>query len=308
MPINTSIPISTVRTLPRFNPFRSVSDVYFTSQFVKQLTTPFNKTKEFKQGIIDKHGDIIHRGTAKGDPLPHFTKLVFKIKQALEKSPNLAARKLNVQPFRVMIDLLKEEAVKEMFNPDLLESAFVRTTGMELNESDSSGTSLESELEDRITIWFSGDSKEHAIESAIHEYLYNKIKRAQKNTESDFQKYQNGELEGNQFVFMVAPYNGGNKQVVIADQNNDAEVTWFESKGFKIDGGIKPLPDDYIEMLNQHPEMTHEDAPANGSAVVLGSSVTTDPPVRPSAMNSYKKGNLKKEKQLTPHLPLGMVS
>ena len=39
----------------------SIGNIYFVYQFLKKLVTPFEKTKPFEMGIIDKDGKILKR-------------------------------------------------------------------------------------------------------------------------------------------------------------------------------------------------------------------------------------------------------
>ena len=39
----------------------SIGNIYFVYQFLKKLVTPFEKTKAFEMGIIDKDGKILKR-------------------------------------------------------------------------------------------------------------------------------------------------------------------------------------------------------------------------------------------------------
>ena len=64
-------------------------DLIFIYQFMKRLTTPFNKTEAFKLGIIDERGKKIKDPETKAeeDSYGYFDKLVFNIKKLIEKIP-----------------------------------------------------------------------------------------------------------------------------------------------------------------------------------------------------------------------------
>ena len=40
---------------------KSAGNIYFVYQFLTKLTTPFEKTKAFELGIIDKNGKVLKK-------------------------------------------------------------------------------------------------------------------------------------------------------------------------------------------------------------------------------------------------------
>lgn len=64
-------------------------DLIFIYQFLKRLTTPFNKTEAFKLGLIDERGKKIKSPETKQeeDAYTYFDRLVFNIKKLIEKVP-----------------------------------------------------------------------------------------------------------------------------------------------------------------------------------------------------------------------------
>lgn len=64
-------------------------DLIFIYQFLKRLTTPFEKTDAYKLGIIDKRGNKIKdpETSEEEDAYGYFDRLVFNIKKLIEKVP-----------------------------------------------------------------------------------------------------------------------------------------------------------------------------------------------------------------------------
>ena len=83
--------------------FKRATDLVYTLRFLRLLTTPFEKTKAFEHGIIDKFGNVDKNyGKIAGEPDPNkrdkqkklkkefftpFIRLVFNIKKLLAKVP-----------------------------------------------------------------------------------------------------------------------------------------------------------------------------------------------------------------------------
>ena len=67
-------------------------DLFYAFRFLKLLVTPFEKTKAFELGIIDKEGKTIKKGAARGTPEEKsaytvFHRLVFNLKRLIGKAP-----------------------------------------------------------------------------------------------------------------------------------------------------------------------------------------------------------------------------
>lgn len=66
-----------------------IQDLILVYQFIKRLTTPFNKTEAFKLGIIDEKGKKIKapETSAEKNSYGYYDRLVFNLKKLLEKLP-----------------------------------------------------------------------------------------------------------------------------------------------------------------------------------------------------------------------------
>jgi len=116
--------------------FKKAADLVYTLRFLRLLTTPFEKTKAFEYGIIDKDGNVNKNyGTIAGEPDPNkrdkqkalkkeyftpFIRLVFNIKKLMAKVPGggstlasyVAALYLIKEKYNISDDGL-EKALKE---------------------------------------------------------------------------------------------------------------------------------------------------------------------------------------------------
>lgn len=74
---------------------KGAADTVYTFRFLSLLTTPFDKTKAYEVGIIDKNGKVLKKPpfdsvTERNEYKQHYTpfiRLVFNIKKILEKAP-----------------------------------------------------------------------------------------------------------------------------------------------------------------------------------------------------------------------------
>jgi len=74
-----------------------IFDTFLCYQFLKRLTTPFDQWDAFKQGVIDKDGNILIKAAAyktqtQADSFRNFDLMVLKLKHLIEKVPFGKAR------------------------------------------------------------------------------------------------------------------------------------------------------------------------------------------------------------------------
>lgn len=106
-------------------------DLIYLYQFIKRLVTPFEKTKAFELGIIDKEGKVLRKRAElttsdEKDAYTLFDTLIFNLKKLLGKIP---AGKTRLGSFVAGLLLLKEEKnirfqVLQENNEDVLELRF----------------------------------------------------------------------------------------------------------------------------------------------------------------------------------------
>ena len=92
-------------------------DYYLAYQFLKKLTTPFNKTEAFKLGIIDKNGKVLRKrkelSSKERDSYKIMDTIAFNLKKLLQKLPG---GKSKIASIGAALFLMKEETIiKESF-------------------------------------------------------------------------------------------------------------------------------------------------------------------------------------------------
>lgn len=85
-------------------------DLFITYKFIRLLTTKWNKTDAYKEGVIDAKGKLLVKGkdqtSAQKKAYTVFDKLVFNLKRILEKVP---FGKSQIASYAAALFLLKEE-------------------------------------------------------------------------------------------------------------------------------------------------------------------------------------------------------
>ena len=126
-------------------------DLFVTYRFIKLLVTPFEKTKAFELGIIDKTGNRIRPGR---DPKTNVRpameplrtseeknsytilhKLVFNIKKIFGKVPGLRTK---LGTYAAALFLLKDTFKESVDDPDMFEKEFMKylkEEGYEIDDS-----------------------------------------------------------------------------------------------------------------------------------------------------------------------------
>ena len=119
--------------------FKRATDLVYTLRFLRLLTTPFEKTKAFEHGIIDKFGNVDKNyGKIAGEPDPNkrdkqktlkkefftpFIRLVFNIKKLFAKVPGLRTK---VGTYAAALFLLKDTFKEHVEDPDMFEKEFMK--------------------------------------------------------------------------------------------------------------------------------------------------------------------------------------
>lgn len=101
-------------------------DVYMTYQFIKRLTTPFDKWDAYKEGVIDKDGNILIKRKdlktqAQKASFRLFDLLSLNMKKLLQKLPG---GKTKIASYAAALFLIKEGQFYSEENMDLLEEDF----------------------------------------------------------------------------------------------------------------------------------------------------------------------------------------
>ena len=109
-------------------------DLFVTYRFLKLLTTPFEKTKAYELGIIDKNGNRIRKPkssqvavelntTEQRESYTILHKLVFNIKKLFAKVPGLRTK---TGTYAAALFLLKDTFKEHVEDPDMFEKEFVK--------------------------------------------------------------------------------------------------------------------------------------------------------------------------------------
>lgn len=100
------------RQLNESGVLKGAVDVFVAYQFIKILTTPWNKTKAFELGIIDEKGKVLKKSrelktSQEKKAYTVFHRLIWNIKRLLDKAPGGSSR---LGSFAGALWLIKEEA------------------------------------------------------------------------------------------------------------------------------------------------------------------------------------------------------
>ena len=113
-------------------------DLFYAFRFLKLLVTPFEKTKAFELGIIDKDGVVLKKGAERSTPEEKsaytvFHRLVFNLKRIMAKAPG---GKSVVARYGAALFLIKEHTgMSEKQLLKTLEKALDTQFENELNEN-----------------------------------------------------------------------------------------------------------------------------------------------------------------------------
>ena len=113
-------------------------DLFYAFRFLKLLVTPFEKTKAFELGIIDKDGVVLKKGAERSTPEEKsaytvFHRLVFNLKRIMAKAPG---GKSVIARYGAALFLIKEHTgMSEKKLIKTLEKALDTTFTKEINEN-----------------------------------------------------------------------------------------------------------------------------------------------------------------------------
>ena len=106
---------------------KTVGNIYFVYQFLKKLVTPFEKTKAFELGIIDKKGKLLKRKRdletqEEKDSYTLSDRLIWNLKRLLGKIPGGKSR---IASYAAALWLIRESNNNEYhINPEKIEQDF----------------------------------------------------------------------------------------------------------------------------------------------------------------------------------------
>lgn len=177
-----------------------VVDLILIYQFLKRLTTPFDKTKAFELGIIDERGKKIKDPETKEEEnaYGYFDRLVFNIKKLIEKVPGGKSR---LASYAAALYLIRESAnPKETYTEQeliegLMESMdkLEESTGKTLEQliedapANATGSAVAGTGDDPVH-WKKPDARKKEMKAFLRRYLEQREKRQKVKEKNEFLK------------------------------------------------------------------------------------------------------------------------
>lgn len=176
-------------------------DLILIYQFLKRLTTPFNKTEAFKLGLIDEKGKRTNKKIEtkeEEESYGYFDRLVFNIKRLIEKVPGGSSR---LGSYAAALFLIKEsvDTKKNYTEQELVEGwmsamdDLEKSTGKTLNElmedapANATGASVAGTGDDPVH-WKKPDARKKEMKAFLRRYMQEREKRRKIKERKDFMK------------------------------------------------------------------------------------------------------------------------
>ena len=176
------------------------TDLLLVYQFIKRLTTPFNKTEAYNLGIIDGKGAKIRspETSAEKNSYGYYDRMIFNLKKMLEKLPGGGSK---FASYAAALFLIKEGHTQKEFNEDELMQGLYES--MNLLEDTDQLKDYKSLFEDAptnaagaavvgtgddATVFKKPDARKKEIKEFLKKYLEQKNKRQKIKERKDFFK------------------------------------------------------------------------------------------------------------------------
>ena len=175
-----------------------VLDLFLVYQFVKRLSTPWNKTEAFKLGLINEKGVKLKSAVSSEEQkaYAYYDRLVFNLKRLLEKLPG---GKTRLGSFAAALFLMKEGVnEKEYTQTELAEGLYKEMTMLDesttkkLNElmedapANATGGAVVGTGDDKATWKLDGRKKN--VKEFLRRFLESQAKRKKIKERKDFFK------------------------------------------------------------------------------------------------------------------------
>lgn len=107
-------------------------DFFYTLRFLRLLTTPWNKTNAFKEGIIDDKGKVIKKPETSKEKAVYntFHRLVYNLKRLLNKLP---FGRSTIASYAAALFLIKEES---KMSDVAMRKVMFEVTGIDIKKTD----------------------------------------------------------------------------------------------------------------------------------------------------------------------------
>jgi len=175
-------------------------DLILIYQFLKRLTTPFNKTEAYELGLIDEKGKRTKKKIEtkeEEEAYGYFDRLVFNIKRLIEKVPGGSSR---LGSYAAALFLIKEsiEPKKNYTEEELIEGwmsamdDLEKATGKTLNElmeeapANVTGAGVAGTGDDPVH--WKPDARKKEMKAFLRRYMMQKEKRQAIKKKKDFMK------------------------------------------------------------------------------------------------------------------------
>lgn len=176
-------------------------DLILIYQFLKRLTTPFDKTEAYKLGLIDKKGKRTDKKIETKDEQEaygYFDRLVFNIKKLIERVPGGSSR---LGSYAAALFLIKESAQpKSKYTEEELVEGWMgamdeleKTTGKTLNElmeeapANVTGAGVAGTGDDPVH-WKKPDARRKEMKAFLRRYMQEREKRMKVKEKNEFLK------------------------------------------------------------------------------------------------------------------------
>lgn len=179
----------------------STVDLILIYQFLKRLTTPFNKTEAYELGLIDEKGKRTKKKIEtkeEEEAYGYFDRLVFNIKRLIEKVPGGSSR---LGSYAAALFLIKESVdTKQNYTEEELVEGWMsamddleKATGKTLNElmeeapANATGANVAGTGDDPVH-WKKPDARKKEMKAFLCRYMQEREKRMKIKEKKDFMK------------------------------------------------------------------------------------------------------------------------
>jgi len=178
-----------------------IADLILAYQFIKRLTTPFNKTNAYKLGIIDERGKKIKspETTEENNAYGYYDRMVFNLKKLLEKVPggkskfaSYAAALFLIKESHSQTEFTEEEMVQGLYEAmDEIDSNTKQQKDFgklfEDAPANATGSAVAGTGDDEVH-WKKPDARKKEMKAFLKRYLEQKAKRVKIKERKDFMK------------------------------------------------------------------------------------------------------------------------
>ena len=178
-----------------------ITDLILAYQFIKRLTTPFDKTKAFELGIIDKAGKKLKSPETKeeNNAYGYYDRMVFNLKKLLEKVPG---GKSKFASYAAALFLIKESHTQTEFSEEeMVQGLYEAMNDIENNTKDqkgfdtlfedapanATGSAVAGTGNDPVH-WKKLDGRKKEMKEFLKRYLEQRSKRVKIKERKDFMK------------------------------------------------------------------------------------------------------------------------